>query len=49
MFKQTTDYFDLQSSRKAQMAAAGGEPNGYAPVLPQYLTVSAGVLAEPAL
>jgi len=49
MLKRTTDYFDLQSSRKAQMAAAGGNPDGYAPVLPQYLTVSAGVLAEPAL
>jgi hypothetical protein len=44
------DYFDLQSGRRR----AGGEVKGltgekYAPVLPQYVALSLGVVADPVL
>lgn len=48
MLNRVIRYFDLQSASR-RMVAQGQSSNTHAPVLPQYLVVSAGVVVEPLL
>ena len=48
MLNQLIRYFDLQSAHR-QLVARGQAAADHAPVLPQYLVVSLGVVVEPLL
>jgi hypothetical protein len=50
MLNSVLRYFDLQSKiRSVTPKGTGGHRSTYAPVLPQYLAASAGVIVEPFL
>lgn len=51
MLNTVAKYFDLQSESRLHQIRTTGQSStgGHAPVLPQYLAVSAGILVEPFL
>jgi hypothetical protein len=49
MLNSIIRYFDLQSNHRSVIAQGNNARTRYAPVLPQYLVVSAGVFIEPIL
>ncbi|MGO8504134.1 hypothetical protein AB9F35_21870 [Rhizobium leguminosarum] len=49
MIESIIRYFDLQSKTRTVLAGPHGAGGSYAPVIPQYLVVCAGVVVEPLL
>lgn len=49
MLNEIARYFDLQSARRTTIATGQRAVTSFAPVLPQYFAVSAGVIVEPFL
>lgn len=49
MLNSVVRYFDLQSEKRSVAAVGNSKASKPAPVLPQYLVVSAGVIVEPLL